>query len=82
MKTLVIAALLLTGLPPVLGFSAAGAVDATISPLCRPATASQHANFCAAVADNRSLASNLGGPWPPCDLGEVRDPHSGQCVPV
>lgn len=45
------------------------AVDATISPLCRGETAKKHANFCAAVANNKSMGSESSGP-------DACDPYS------
>lgn len=50
------------------------AVDNTISPLCR-GTHPEFAGFCAAVAENHSLAS---GPGSPCNLPKVR--VDGHCI--
>ena len=37
------------------------AVDASISPYCRGDAAKDHANFCAAVANNKSLGTQSSG---------------------
>jgi len=57
------------------------AVDATITPYCRGEAAKVHANFCAAVANNKSMVSQVGSFS--CPAGQVEDPpHSRECVPA
>jgi len=57
------------------------AVDNTISNYCAPENIADHANFCAAVANNKSLGT-VSGHDTTCDEPDTVKNEDGECVAI